>query len=164
MGYRRGGGVAVTLAERLARNSEPEPMSGCVLWDGVIMPNGYGRMVIWDPETKTYSGHLAHRVSYREVKGEIPPGLDLDHLCRVRRCINAAHLEPVTRSVNVRRGALPGMRAAIARRIAAQSTACKRGHPWTAETTYRSPGSPDRRECRRCHADAQTRRLQRRSA
>ncbi len=45
-----------------------------------------------------------HRKSYEFFIGPIPVGLDLDHLCRTRACYNPAHLEPVTRSENIRRG------------------------------------------------------------
>lgn len=47
----------------------------------------------------------AHRVSYELFVGQVPVGLDLDHLCRNTLCINPKHLEPVTRSENLRRGA-----------------------------------------------------------
>jgi HNH endonuclease len=47
---------------------------------------------------------MAHRAYYERNHGLIPEGLDIDHLCRVRACVNPAHLEVVTRSVNVRRG------------------------------------------------------------
>lgn len=46
----------------------------------------------------------AHRAFYEHHVGPIPPGLTIDHLCCVRRCVNPAHLEPVTRGENARRG------------------------------------------------------------
>lgn len=66
----------------------------CWLWTGYGDRWGYGRF-----------GHglLAHRVAFELVKGSVPPGLTLDHLCRVRRCVNPTHLEPVTQAENTRR-------------------------------------------------------------
>lgn len=74
--------------------------SGCWLWTGSLDPSGYG---------KTSAGPLRnismHRLSYMAWSGEpIPAGLELDHLCRVRHCVNPAHLEPVTKAVNQQRG------------------------------------------------------------
>lgn len=72
---------------------------GCWLWEAGTDRGGYGRF--------EGDGHevAAHRWSYEDAVGPIVPGLDLDHLCRVRRCVNPAHLEPVTRQVNLLRGA-----------------------------------------------------------
>jgi hypothetical protein len=72
--------------------------TGCILWTGHLNWNGYGRV--------TYKGRLAgaHRVAYEIFKGPIPDGLQLDHLCRVRNCVNPEHLEPVTPSENTLRG------------------------------------------------------------
>ena len=69
--------------------------SGCWEWNGAIGSLGYG----------SYSTKLAHRLMYEDVRGPIPEALVLDHLCRVRHCVNPDHLEPVTLSENVRRGA-----------------------------------------------------------
>lgn len=67
---------------------------GCWLWTGSQDGKGYG---------KTGRGRI-HRIVYEELVGPIPDGLQLDHLCRVRNCVNPAHLEPVTGRENVRRG------------------------------------------------------------
>ena len=69
----------------------------CWLWDGYVMPNGYGQ---FNTGRKTV---LAHRWAYESMRHQIPQGLDLDHLCETRRCVNPWHLEPVTRSVNLSR-------------------------------------------------------------
>lgn len=71
----------------------------CWLWTGTIALNGYGLIY-------RQGGPLvgAHRLAYEVHVGPIPKGYELDHLCRVRRCVNPAHLEPVTHSENVRRG------------------------------------------------------------
>lgn len=79
------------------RNIEPGE-GGCWLWKRSKDKDGYG----WSSfENKT---HQAHRLSYQLVNGEIPDGLHLDHLCRVRHCVNPDHLEPVTPRENLRRG------------------------------------------------------------
>jgi hypothetical protein len=71
----------------------------CWLWTGARTHAGYGLLTI------NYANHYAHRWSYELHVGPIPPGLDLDHLCRVRHCVNPEHLEPVTRKTNLNRGA-----------------------------------------------------------
>lgn len=78
---------------------------------------------------------LAHRVSYEHMVGEIPAGLDLDHLCRRRNCINPSHLEPVPRRVNLRRAA-------------DMIVTCPRGHAYTEVNTYMDPEG--HRRCREC--------------
>lgn len=73
--------------------------SGCWLWAGGMWPNGYGKT-----GRTIHGSRLAHRVFYTEIVGPIPDGLDLDHMCRVRPCCNPAHLEPVSRAMNLDRG------------------------------------------------------------
>jgi len=65
---------------------------------GYVSRYGYARFNIAPGQ----SVH-AHRFAYEELVGPIPEGLDLDHLCRNKTCVNPAHLEPVTRAENVRR-------------------------------------------------------------
>lgn len=105
--------------------------NGCLLWMGQVNQNGYGRIRIG---TRKFG---AHRVSFETFVGPIPEGLVLDHLCRVRNCINPLHLEPVTQVENVRRGAQ------------ATRTHCLRGHPFDAANTYTYRGSRQCRACRR---------------
>jgi hypothetical protein len=76
-----------------------DPNTGCWLWSGALNEFGYGIT-----GSKRW-GYLAHRASYARFVGPIPEGLELDHLCRVRRCINPDHLEPVTHRENVWRSA-----------------------------------------------------------
>jgi hypothetical protein len=71
----------------------------CWEWHGERIRNGYGRLWI-----STTQRMLAHRFAYELLIGPIPEGLDLDHLCRNRSCVNPAHLEPVTNRENVIRG------------------------------------------------------------
>lgn len=81
----------------------------CWVWNLAVMPNGYGQQA--KPGGRGTA--LAHRVYYEEARGPIPAGLDIDHLCRVRACVNPDHLEPVTRSENLRRGLGNGKKCAL---------------------------------------------------
>lgn len=78
----------------------PEPMSGCWLWVAGLSDTGYG--TIWDAGSKRTDN--AHRYVYKIHKGNIPDGMELDHLCRTRSCVNPWHMEIVTALENVRRG------------------------------------------------------------
>ena len=73
--------------------------SGCWLWIKTIYSCGYGKA--------HYDGKpiYAHIYYYKKKNGPVPTGLELDHLCRTRRCVNPDHLEAVTHVVNMRRGA-----------------------------------------------------------
>lgn len=66
----------------------------CWTWTGCVQSKGYG---CWNYDGRR---HLTHRVSYRLLVGEIPAGLEIDHLCANRLCCNPAHLEAVTSEVN----------------------------------------------------------------
>lgn len=78
-----------------------ENENGCWEWQGYIDPKtGYGKA--YNPTTKRQS--TAHRVVWAREHGEIPAGMDLDHLCRVRHCVRPDHLEIASRSVNAYRG------------------------------------------------------------
>ena len=81
--------------------------------------------------------YYGHRVSYAVLRGSIPEGLELDHLCKMRACWNPWHLDLVTHAVNLRRSD----------RHRVLKTQCPHGHEYTPENTYRSRG---RRECRTC--------------
>jgi hypothetical protein len=72
--------------------------AGCWLWQGKLKNNGYASV--------SYRGkvYYAHRFMYEKYKGKIPDGLDIDHLCRVRHCVNPDHLDAVSRQENLNRG------------------------------------------------------------
>lgn len=133
-----------TLQERLAAKIDME-LFGCWIWKGATYTQGYGQ--IWWGGRKA----RAHRVAYELLVGPIPEGLELDHLCRVRNCINPAHLEPVTHRENTLRG------NTITAREAA-STTCPQGHPYDRVDTKGF------RKCRRCIAEQERRRRERRRA
>jgi hypothetical protein len=71
---------------------------GCWRWTGGCFSNGYSRL------NRAGRQWLGHRITYIHDVGPVPAGMDLDHLCRRRNCINPAHLEVVTRSENLKRG------------------------------------------------------------
>jgi hypothetical protein len=71
--------------------------TGCWEWLGVIHPHGYGSITVIGRVS------LVHRVSYAAFIGPLIPGLQVDHLCANRRCINPNHLEQVTAAINTRR-------------------------------------------------------------
>lgn len=125
----------MSLADRFEAKYEPEPNTGCWLWLGSLSWYGYGW--IWDGKRNTH----AHRVSYELYRGQIPGGLHLDHLCRVRCCVNPAHLEAVTSAENTSRGLLGGR------------SHCKRGHEFTEANSIRRPSRPNERACRQCETE-----------
>lgn len=108
----------------------------CWFWLGAINHDGYGTFYISRRGTEK-----AHRLAYKFTIGQIPEGLQLDHLCRVRCCVNPSHVEVVTNRTNVLRGV--GLTAQWARQ-----THCINGHPFDLENTYiRKTGG---RLCRAC--------------
>lgn len=122
----------------------------CWLWTGAKAGSGYGNF--WDGERY----RVAHHISFIEANGPIPDGREIDHLCRVRRCVNPAHLEAVTPKVNQNRGMAPGG-------IVYQTGCCLQGHPFTSENTYRRPDGKGR-QCRACTRERQCAARERRKA
>lgn len=101
---------------------------GCWLWTASCDTKGYGKF--YDGERLV----CAYRWSWIDANGPVPDGLELDHLCRERRCVNPAHLEPVTHAENRRR---------------ARKATCVNGHDYDEANTYISRGG--RRSCRACN-------------
>jgi hypothetical protein len=111
----------------------------CWTWTGTLRDDGYGK----------FSGRQAHRVVYEHMVGPIAAGLELDHLCRNKACVNPTHLDPVSRLENIRRRY-------------STYTHCKWGHEFTLDNTYTMPNG--RRACRRCRTAASDRYRARRKA
>lgn len=101
----------------------------CWNWSGSIHRLGYGQ-VRWGGGFRK-----AHRVAYELAIGPIPDGLELDHLCRNRRCVRPDHLEPVTHAENVRRGRV-------------HKTTCRNGHPYEGNLVIDTASGA--RRCRTC--------------
>lgn len=114
--------------------------STCWLWTGATDSHGYGSFKLTTPEGRFDRG--AHRLVWIAFKGEVPEGLVLDHLCRVRHCVNPDHLRVVTQAENTLAGIGPAA-------INARKTHCKHGHEFTPENTYIFP-STGTRACREC--------------
>lgn len=130
-----------TIPERVlnrVRSRASIDSNGCWIWPGTTSGSGYG-VISWS-ESGEIHRWVTHRVTFTSLVGPIPAGLELDHLCRVRRCCNPAHLEPVTRRENLIRSA-----SIVAARAA--QTHCLRGHAFTDANTRRRGGS---RICRAC--------------
>lgn len=111
----------------------------CWRWTARTL-RGYGYFMV-----ATGVAAITHRWAYEQMVGPIPDGLDLDHTCRERSCVNPWHLEPVSRSENLRRGyAARGVR-----------THCSNGHAFDAANTFqRSDGGRGCRFCRNTNSRA----------
>jgi hypothetical protein len=120
---------------RFVRKVDGPTDTGCWLWTGKRDTSGYGRFTV---DGKSVA---AHRWFYELIHGPVDSALDMDHLCRVRACVNPSHVEPVTRSENLLRGER------------GRPTHCPQGHPMTDDNVYVSRAwrglSPPRR-CRTC--------------
>lgn len=123
--------------QRLIAAYTEDPQAGCWLWNRRLDLNGYGRM--------SYDGRygLAHRVAYQILVGPIPPGMHIDHRCRVRSCVNPEHLRPVTPRENYLNS------DSFAARNAAK-THCPRNHQLTPENLIPSAVRRGSRSCLTC--------------
>lgn len=123
--------MKATLAERFW--AKVDKTEGCWNWTASRQARAsYGQINVGGRPM------LAHRVAWELERGPVPAGMQLDHLCRNRACVNPAHLEPVTLRVNVLRGVGPTA-------VNAAKTECKRGH--TLDDAYVYKGM---RFCRTC--------------
>lgn len=68
--------------------------------------DGYGVLHlprVWPDGRRGNIAYAAHRYFYQRFCGPIGPGLELDHLCRNRACVNPTHMDPVTHTINMLR-------------------------------------------------------------
>lgn len=122
--------------------------STCWKWTGGRNPDGYGLFWLGGKY------RAAHRVAFEVIEGEIPAGLQLDHLCRNRACVNPAHLEPVTPWENTARRDGKGGQPRPDFVPKAAATECRAGHAYDEANTY--SGSRGR-VCRECRNERQRR-------
>lgn len=133
--------VRGTPRQRFMARVEHPHWQLCWRWLGSRSADGYGRFSL-TARKRVY----AHRWLYELVRGPLPPGLQLDHLCHNRSCVNPAHLEPVTARENTLRGR--GVAALHARK-----TRCARGHAFTPTNTIRYGPGRRWRDCRQCRLE-----------
>jgi hypothetical protein len=118
--------------------------TGCWGWTGrFFTTTGYTMFHMISPKHGRWQPTTGHRVAYELYVGPIPEGLVIDHLCRNRGCVNPAHMEPVTRGENVRRGEAPSA-------VSVRENRCQRGHEFTPENTFIRSNRAGKRECREC--------------
>lgn len=115
--------------------------SSCWTWR-LAKSKGYG---VFTYGKRLAGSRFAHRVAFVLAKGPIPPAMVIDHICRVRSCVNPDHLRLVTNAVNILVGVSPCA-------INARKTHCVKGHPFDEVNTYRSPKGY--RVCRPCRSEA----------
>lgn len=116
------------------------PETGCWIWMKTVTHDGYARLGGSDRDRNKQ----VHRLMYEQVIGPIPEGLQVDHRCNVRCCVNPYHLDAVTPKENQRRARLRRGGA----KIGSPVKICKHGHAFDAENTHvRADG---RRECKAC--------------
>lgn len=113
----------MTVIDRLLDKVERVTESGCWVFSGAVDPCGYARIAL------NGVNRQAHRVSYELHVGEIPAGMQIDHLCKVRCCVNPAHLEVVTQAENTRRA------DSYAKGHKRNKTHCPSGHEYSDEST-----------------------------
>ena len=140
--------VKISVIERFSAKYKVDSW-GCWIWQAGRTPDGYGGIQIGDRWT------MAHRWAYEYWRGKIPEGLELDHLCRKRACVNPYHLEAVTHRVNM-------MRSVSLAVTNARLTHCKHGHAFEGHNLIRRRNG--QRDCRACQYRQQRAYQERRKA
>ncbi len=137
----------ITAIERFASKFKVNLKTKCWEWQSK-QNTGYGLFSVGD------TGYQAHVTIYQLLVGDIPKGLELDHLCKVKHCVNPAHLEAVTHRENtIRRDT--------------RKEVCARGHSLVEGNLYWARTSPLKtlkRQCRTCALASDKRRREERNA
>lgn len=111
------------------------PVGACLEWQAALSTTGYG----------VFRGRSAHRTAYELFVGPVDLGMDVDHICRNRRCVDPRHLQVVTHRENSLSSTSPMA-------LNAAKTHCKRGHEFTPENTERATNGRACRTCRQTRA------------
>lgn len=125
--------MSESVEQRFWNKVDRRPDNECWEWQA-SRTHGYGSFGVDGKNVR------AHRVAYELVKGPIPDGLVIDHVCENRACVNPAHLEAVTHLENIRRG--------YRRDVVHPPTHCVNGHPLSPDNVYVHHGSKACRMCR----------------
>ena len=117
--------------------------SGCIEWIAGTQGEGYGQFFRGRTVPGEHGKIAAHRWSYEYHVGPIPAGMEIDHLCRNRLCVNPEHLEPVTSQENISRSHGNG-----------RKTHCPSGHPYSGDNLRVYRGTRFCRACSRAYHQA----------
>jgi hypothetical protein len=143
---RYNGRVPVPARSVTTRLSDKFTLGGTGCWQWKAAFNTYGYGVMWvDAKRRARQAHI---ILWEMFNGPVPPGLNLDHLCRNKGCVRPSHLEAVTSGENTLRGHSPSAYNAV-------KTHCIHGHEFTETNTYRFNGT--HRGCRECRKAATNR-------
>lgn len=133
------------LERRLWRHIRIDPITGCWLWTGSLNEKGYAKVAVGRKRRR------AHIVMFELWTGaSLAPGIELDHLCARRQCVNPRHLDPVTHAINTARRTSPDATRGLRERAEARRHAitCRYGHPYAPDNTIRTKSGA--RVCRHC--------------
>lgn len=125
-----------SISDRFWSKVSKHGHGGCWIWTASVIKGGYGQFRVNNPPRMV----VAHQWAWEETNGPVPEGLELDHLCRVPRCVRPDHCEAVTHQENVRRG-LGGV----------LKTHCAQGHPYAGDNLVGRENAW--RRCRACDAE-----------